>query len=431
MDSRVVGSALLCSMPAAGHVGPMLVVAGELLRRGWRVRFLTGHRYQGMVEAAGAEFVKLPREADTLDEVGSGERNRGLATINLGVEEAFVRPAYAAADRVAELLQQERADVVLHDMTFLGVQGLFGLPASERPLTVMCGIGPAGFSSRDCPPYGLGVIPLRNRAVGRVRDAVLNRTAKLVLRPAHRALDAYLASVNSPPLDGSFFMDVLGRSDLLAQFTVPQFEYPRSDGPDNLRFYGPMASTGTTSVDLPDWWHKLDENLPLVHVTQGTVANTDFSELIEPTLDALADKKVQVIVSAGGAAMSDLPQLPPNAFAATYLDYDRLLPRTSVFVTNGGYGGLHQAMRYGVPIVIAGDSEDKVETSARVQWSGVGLSLRTGRPSSSAVGDAIDKVLHEPRFAQRSAELGQSIAAASGVRGLVDDVEVALRERAA
>jgi UDP:flavonoid glycosyltransferase YjiC (YdhE family) len=101
-----------------------------------------------------------------------------------------------------------------------------------------------------------------------------------------------------------------------------------------------------------------------------------------------------------------------------------------VFVTNGGYGGLHQAMRYGVPIVIAGDSEDKVETSARVQWSRVGVSLRTGRPSSSAVADAVGKVLDDPRFARRSAELGRAIAAASRVSGLIDDVETALRERA-
>ena len=425
-----MGSVLVCSMPAVGHVGPLLVVASELARRGWRVRFLTGRRYRAQVEAAGVEFVELPREADTLDDVGAGERNRGLKTINLGVEEAFVRPAYAASARVTELLEQERTDVVLHDKTFLGVQAIFGWPEHTRPLTVMCGIGPAGFSSRDCPPYGLGIIPSRHRAFGHMRDAVLNRTAKLVLRPAHQALDAFLSSVGAPTLDGAFFMDVLGRSDLLAQFTVPGFEYPRSDGPANLRFYGPMVGPAKPAAELPEWWGQLRDDVPLVHVTQGTVANTDFSEVIEPTLEALADENVQVVVSAGGADVAALPTLPKNAFAASYLDYDALLARTSAFVTNGGYGGLHQAMRFGVPIVIAGDSEDKVETSARVQWSGVGLSLRTGRPTLVAVGAAVHRVLSEPAFAQKSALLGGAISAASGARGLVDDVEAAVRLRA-
>jgi UDP:flavonoid glycosyltransferase YjiC (YdhE family) len=419
-------SALVCSMPAVGHVGPLLVVASELLRRGWRVRFLTGRRYRAQVEAAGVEFVELPPEADTLDAVGEGERNRGLATINRGVEEAFVRPAYSAAGRVLQLLERESADVVFHDMTFLGVQALFGRPAGERPLTVMCGIGPAGFSSKDCPPYGMGIVPLQNRGWGRVRDAVLNRSAKMVLRPAHQALDRFLASVGAPGLKGAFFMDVLGRSDVLAQFTVPEFEYPRSDGPQNLRFYGPMVSPAASPHPLPDWWGQLKPDAPVVHVTQGTVANTDFSEVIEPTLEALANEDVQVVVSAGGADVNALPKLPANAFAASYLDYDVLLPRTSVFVTNGGYGGLHQAMRFGVPIVIAGDSEDKVETSARVQWAGVGVNLRTGRPTPAQVGAAVHRVLGDRAFAGRSAAVGESIAAATGARGLVDDVEIAL-----
>ena len=32
-----------------------------------------------------------------------------------------------------------------------------------------------------------------------------------------------------------------------------------------------------------------------------------------------------------------------------YLPYDELLPRTAVYVTNGGYGGVQYALRYGVP----------------------------------------------------------------------------------
>ncbi|GAA2962332.1 glycosyltransferase [Microbacterium schleiferi] len=119
-----------------------------------------------------------------------------------------------------------------------------------------------------------------------------------------------------------------------------------------------------------------------MHVTQGTVANTDYSEVIIPTLEALADRPVQVAVTTGGRDVSTLPPLPANAFAASYLPYDELLARTSVLVTNGGYGGLHHAMRHGVPIVIAGDSEDKVETSARVQYAGVGGESADGSPGA-------------------------------------------------
>ena len=426
-------SALICSMPAVGHVGPLLVVATELQRRGWDVRLLTGARYRSMVEAAGIRFLPLPPEADTLDDIGTGddERERGLATINRGVERAFLDPAGPAAATLEHVLAEEPADVVLHDMLFLGVQTLFGRPRSERPLTVMCGITAAGFSSRDTPPYGLGITPLRQPVLNRVRNRVLGVTAKIVLRPVHRSLDLFLAGVGAPPLNGAFFMDVLSRSDLLAQFTVEEFEYPRSDAPDNLRFYGPMATAVTQPTPAPAWFADLDPALPLVHVTQGTVANTDFSEVIEPTLTALADLPVQVAVTTGGRPVDALPALPANAFAASYLPYDDLLARTSVLVTNGGYGGLHHAMRHGVPIVIAGDSEDKVETSARVQHAGVGVNLRTGRPTPDAIRSAVQRILGDPRYAAKAKRVGEAIAGAPGAAGLVDDVEAMVEARAA
>ncbi len=97
-----------------------------------------------------------------------------------------------------------------------------------------------------------------------------------------------------------------------------------------------------------------------------------------------------------------------------------------MLVTNGGYGGLHHAMRHGVPIVIAGDSEDKVETSARVQYAGVGINLRTGTPSADAVRVAVRRILADPRYAANARRLGDAIEASRGARGLVDDIEAAL-----
>lgn len=424
-------SALLCSMPGVGHVGPLLVVAQELHRRGWRVRMLTGARYEPMVTKAGVEFLPLPAAADTLDAIGASDekRDRGLATINRGVERAFVDPAGPAAARLEQLLRDEPADVVLHDMTFLGVQTLFGRPPGQRPLTVMCGIGPAGFSSRDTAPYGLGITPMRQPTLNRARNRVLNITARRVLRPVHRSLDRFLADVGAPALGGAFFMDALSRSDLLAQFTVREFEYARSDAPAHLRFYGPMATAATQPTPAPAWFDDLDPNLPLVHVTQGTVANTDYSEVILPTVTALADLPVQVAVTTGGRDVSTLPALPANAFAAAYLPYDELLPRTSVLVTNGGYGGLHHAMRHGVPIVIAGDSEDKVETSARVQAARVGVNLRTGRPKPPAVRAAVQRILADPSYAANARRIGEAIAVAPGAPGLADDIETMLAAR--
>ncbi len=423
-------SAVICSMPAEGHVRPLLVVARALLARGWRVRFLTGARYEALVRDAQVDFVALPAEADTLDAIGAGPRTRGRDAINTGVADAFLAPAPAAGDALLALLAAEPADAVIHEPTFVGVQALFRLPADARPFTAMCGIIPLGLSSRDTPPYGMGLAPLRHPGLNRLRNRVLATVAtRVVLRPVHRAADAMLARMGAPALHGRFFMDLLRSSDLLAQFTVPEFEFPRSDAPDKLRFYGPLTRMTVSDVEPPTWIDRLDGGRPVVHVTQGTVANTDFSELVGPTLEALAEADVTVVVSTGGRPLSELPPLPANALAAEFLPYDVLLPLTDVLVTNGGYGGLHHAMEHGLPIVIAGDSEDKVETSARVGWSGVGIDLRTSTPTVPAVREAVGRVLGDRGYAEASGRIGLAIAASPGVEAFVDDVTAAVGAR--
>jgi UDP:flavonoid glycosyltransferase YjiC (YdhE family) len=69
-----------------------------------------------------------------------------------------------------------------------------------------------------------------------------------------------------------------------------------------------------------------------------------------------------------------------------------------VFVTNGGYGSVNQAMSFGIPLVTAGLTEDKADVNARVAWSGVGINLATNEPTPQALREAIRTVLESPTY---------------------------------
>ena len=206
------------------------------------------------------------------------------------------------------------------------------------------------------------------------------------------------------------------------QFSVPSFEYPRSDAPANLHFTGPLSTTGS-AAPLPDWWGDLDGTRPVIHVTQGTVANTDYEQVIAPTLRALADEDVLIVVATGGRPLDTLPALPSNARAAMFLPYDELLPRTSVYVTNGGYGGVQYALRYGVPIVATGGKEDKPEVGARVAWSGVGRRIRTERPTATRVAPRHSCRAPSAALPPSQPAIAADMAAASGFAGLAGVVD--------
>jgi UDP:flavonoid glycosyltransferase YjiC (YdhE family) len=93
-----------------------------------------------------------------------------------------------------------------------------------------------------------------------------------------------------------------------------------------------------------------------------------------------------------------------------YASYDCLLPHTSVMVTNGGYGGVTQALAHGVPLVVAGAGEDKPEVAARVAWSGAGINLRTDHPTPARLRAAVLDVLRTPSDAIRARALADEFA---------------------
>ena len=58
----------------------------------------------------------------------------------------------------------------------------------------------------------------------------------------------------------------------------------------------------------------------------------------------------------------------------------------------------HMALAHGIPLVVAGETEDKMEVAARVEWSGAGINLRKQRPSPGQVRDAVKEVLANPLY---------------------------------
>ena len=422
MSSIVIGS-----VPIYGHVTPLLPVARHFVERGYRVRFVTGSRFARSVEATGAEHVPLPAEADYDDRQDWNQTFperatlKGTKALAHDIEHIFIRPGQAQHDTVMALHAAEPVDVVLTDPGFTGGAFLLGHPLGTRPPIVMCGMVPLTISSRDTAPTGMGLTPLRG-PFGRIRNSVLALLAsKLVLPPAERIADQIFQRLHGRPIPFAC-LDWPRHAEAIVQFTVPEFEYPRSDAPATLHFAGPISASGS-QAPLPPWWHELDGSRPVVHLTQGTIANRDYRQIIQPALEGLADDDVLLVVSTGGRPVESLPPLPANARAAEFLPYDDLLPKTDVYVTNGGYGGVHCALRYGVPIVAAGSQEDKPEVNARIAWSGVGRRIRSETPSPAAVRRAVHAVLDDPRYRAAARRMAERMAETRGVHRLAEVVD--------
>jgi UDP:flavonoid glycosyltransferase YjiC (YdhE family) len=147
--------------------------------------------------------------------------------------------------------------------------------------------------------------------------------------------------------------------------------------------------------------------------------------LIAPTLEGLANEDVLVVVATGGRAPDSLglSTVPRNARIGTFLSYPELLPKTSVMVTHGGYGGVQMALAHGVPVVVAGTSEDKPEVATRVAGSGAGINLKTAVPKPEQVRGAVKALIDEARYRERARTLAAEYARYDAVPLAVETIE--------
>lgn len=419
---------LFTSARQDGFVLPMLQLARAMADRGDDVWFLCGEAWRERIEAAGATFVRMPYDAVRAPgRVGHDRPRSGVGEITEMLRTLFVDSIEPDFRTVLDLHHRLRLDLVVTEPLFLGASAVGLLPRAERPPILTVGLFPLPFTSPDVPLFGTGLPPLEG-PFNAARNLGLRVAADVRgLRAVRSTIVATIERLTGQRVRGHLF-DLPLSTDAWAQTSVPQLEYPRRHLPEQVRWVGPLPAPST--FPLPEWWD-YDERRRIVHVTQGTYANEDPTELIVPTIRALADDDLLVVATTGGPPPETIEHayggpLPGNVHVERFMPYDHLLRAADVMVTNGGFGAVHHALRHGLPLVVAGTTEEKVEVGARVRAAGVGIDLRQRHADPAAVGLAVRRVLDDrARFRRAAAKLARAIAetdAVAAVLALADEL---------
>lgn len=407
---------LIAVWPSDGHVNPTIPVARMLVERGHEVVWYCSTVFQEKVRKTGADFIPFKHlknfSGSTLNEhfpkymelTGLKQFKWGVRNIIAGAMEGFYKD-------IQEIRESFEPDVLVICPTFTGI---IPIRRAGDPIKTVCiGMLPVSVTSKDIAPFGLGLPPM-DSAFGRLRNSFLNFfVQKVVFRGEQEHFNGILRKMGLPELEHWVFDAVVHYSDIYLQGTCPSFEYPNRALPSNVRFVGPFnLATSASDFPLPSWWGELETARRVVLVTQGTLANEDFNQLMIPTIRALAGKDVLVVATTGNKPLTNpgFP-LPDNVKVEKFIPYSLLMPHLDVMVTNAGYGGVHYAIQHGVPLIVWGKSEDKSEVSARVEWSGIGINLKSKRVTPEEVGKAIDRMFSDPRYKERAFQMQKEIAA--------------------
>jgi MGT family glycosyltransferase len=432
---------LITTLPIEGHVRPVLPVATRLIEQGHDVVWYTGRKFQLLVTRSGARFIPINMNLDfddsTVDVLHDmKDKKPGLNGLKKIIGDLFVSPVPQYVKDLTPIMDDLDPDVIVAEQVFMASP----LMAVKRGIPkVIISTGPLSITSIDTAPFGAG-LPPSSSSVGRLRNRALAWLTVHVLFRSQQRMAVGIANdmgVAAPPV---FLNDwAVHIADRYLATTIPEFEYPRSDMPENVEFIGPMLARSMTNWSAPAWWADIAEarrvGRPVVVVTQGTASNNDLSFLLFPAIAALADQDMLVIATTGGRDPDDVMPAaarPANLRLAEFVPFTELLPLADLLVTNGGIGGLQNALACGVPVVTAGLSEDKMETNARLAWSGAGLSLKTHKPSIAKIRAGVHSVLTDDSYRTRASELKAAYAGYSGALRAAEIVlEVARGRQAA
>lgn len=401
---------LIATLPIEGHFNPLTGLARYLHNQGHDIRWYTGASYAPRVERLGIPCFPF-REAreitqDNLNEVFP-ERlaiKGAMARIRFDLRHLFLGNVPANLRDVQRIQRLFDFDVLLCDV---GFSACYLIQEKLLKPAVAVGIAPLIETSRDLPPYSLGLTPGRGQ-LGRLRDAVLRATLpRLIFGDSTTYHNEIIGNHGLPPVDENFFDVAVRRTTRYLQSGVSGFEYPRSDIHPHVRFVGPMLPHKKTATPPFAYAERAKGFEKVILISQGTVDNKEPDKLIVPTLHAFKDQPYLLLVATGGMHTEALRKQFPqsNIVIDDFMDYDATLPHVDLFVSSGGYGSVLLSLSYGVPILAAGKHEGKNEIVARVGYFKLGVNLGTERPKQRQIEQGAQEIWGNPVYEQNLARL--------------------------
>jgi UDP:flavonoid glycosyltransferase YjiC (YdhE family) len=366
--------------PFAGHLNPLLVLAGAAQGAGYDVAVITGERKLAAVRGAGLRAVGLRSiGGDSLERIAnSATRVGGDPRLLLGQMRENLAMLPAIRDELREMWRAERPDLVVAD-SVAPVGGLvcdeLGIPwittiatpfaiENRSGVPAYCGGWRPGFAARD--------------AVGRWFIHSFKRAVAWYFRREF----ALLGGVFPYRADGS---ERIYSARAILGFGIRELEFPR-DWPGCFEMLGPV-------MDCPEEGALLEFPVGLrrVLVSVGTHLLWAKRTLVEDVV-ALAREfaGVEFVVSMGGEG-EGVGRVCEGVTVYPFVPYARDLGRFDAVIHHGGAGVTYAAILCGVPAVVVPHDYDQFDYAARVEFYGCGVRARSVRGAGGALRAVLEK----------------------------------------
>jgi rhamnosyltransferase subunit B len=417
---------VLSTFGSLGDLLPYLAFALGLKERGHVATIATSATYRQTVEELNLEF--HPVRPDVPDSSQMPAKMRRFMDQRRGTElviKEWILPSLR--DSFDDLMKAANgADaLVSHTLTFA-----VPLVAELRAIPwISTALQPGALFSVHDPPLVAQTAPFVGASFlgpwfWRHYRRLVTGIAKGWFAPLH-ALRAELGMPHEatvPLLDGHSPLLVL------ALFS-PLFATPQPDWPARTVATGFPFLTGPGEGTLPP---ELDAFLragsaPVVF-TLGSSAVMTPGTFYDASIEAATRLGCRAVLLVG----KDAPVRPRldsrDVLAVDYVPHAAIFPRAAAIVHQGGIGTTAEAMRSGRPMVVVPFAHDQPDNARRVERLGISRTIPRQRYTVRRAVSNLQRVLEDPIYARRAAEIGQRIQLEDGVGTACTALEQVLLE---
>lgn len=413
---------VLATFGSHGDLNPFLALGLELKARGHDVVVATAPVYQIDVQRLGLEHAPVRPELDQND-VKMLERAMdprwGAEVILRELLMPAIRESYEDLEKAAS-----GADLIVsHVLTYAAPvlaekKKIRWLSASLQPMMF--------FSAYDPPVLAPAPWLAALRPLGpRVNGALLGLLKRFSyswgdpVRALRKELD--LGPGQDPIFEGQHSpYGVLALCSGL-------FASPQPDWPPHVTVCGfPFLDQDLGGKPLdPRLEAFLASGEKPVVFTLGSTAVRIAGDFYQTAAEAAGLVKKRAVLLAGDG-VETLGTLPAGILAVPSAPYHLLFPRCAAVVHSGGIGTTAQALRAGVPQLIAPFAHDQYDNAARIERMGVGS---RGKRTATApeLAATLSRLLNDNEIKRQAAQAGAAIRAENGVKTACDTIENALK----
>lgn len=398
---------LFAAQPSMGHLNPMLTIARQMRIEGHTIAFVCSApaKTTNVILANGFRLINIRPSFYTLGFF--------LLPFTSGYIETFIaiRLFFSGlshyAHTISHVLDELEPDAVVSDFAFPGA--CLAAESRDIPYVIIYHAG-LSFKGPGIPPFGSG-LPIGEvggrkekfyRFVSDFLERNLDNTIARVRKRLglNQAKKGYLTCPSSPWLT--------------LVLTAEAIEAPRFPLPPTTFFIGPCFTDGQSSQTNDFPFEQLSQDSPKIYVSLGTVFNKRpkvFGKIIE----AFADNRYQLIVSAGGAFTRLRSQsIPSNVILIESAPQVKILSHVDAVICHGGNNTVNETLAAGKPLLVMPVGGEQGDNASRVVYLGVGLRADIKKSTSQEIGSKVRRLIDEPIFRQRAKEIADVLALTQG-----------------